>query len=286
MALSGIIAAEVPGISSIQHASPFPVDEEGNLIISDPYLLAKKQLLDRLFNDKENKDEQKAGIRQTSQPHADTVELSSQAIELQSQTSGKITVKTPDGGTLTVSFDRTEQLRVEATQETQQSDPLILDLNGNGIELTDVTKGNGVRFDSTGDGVKEKVSWVGANDGLLALDRNGNGRIDNGGELFGDQHGAADGFAELAKFDSDGNGVIDNKDDIYASLKVWQDKNGNGISEPNELASLAERGIRSLGYGSDGNHVEVAGNLIAGSSRYGTNRGSFAIGEALLNYYA
>ena len=82
-------------------------------------------------------------------------------------------------------------------------------------------------FDITGDGRQDQVSWVAPSDGFLVYDRNGNGYIDSGKELFGDQHGASNGFEELAKFDGDGNGIIDDNDDIFDNLRVWQDHNGN-----------------------------------------------------------
>jgi hypothetical protein len=67
-------------------------------------------------------------------------------------------------------------------------------------------------------GISDKTAWVSGGDAVLALDRNGNGRIDDGRELFGEQNGAADGFAELGRFDQDGNGTIDANDAVFNSL--------------------------------------------------------------------
>lgn len=114
--------------------------------------------------------------------------------------------------------------------------PLILDLNSDGKDLTDVE--NGVKFDLDADGIIEKTSWTGIqldfDDAFLVLDRNNNGLIDDGKELFGDQHGAENGFDELAKFDvpeNGGNGdrIINKNDKVYNELQLWVDHNKNGI---------------------------------------------------------
>ena len=81
-------------------------------------------------------------------------------------------------------------------------DPLVLDLDGNGIQLTEA--GKGAIFDVTADGKLDNTAWVKGNTALLTYDRNGNGVVDNGSELFGDQNGAADGFEELGKYDTNG----------------------------------------------------------------------------------
>ncbi|WP_296645077.1 hypothetical protein [Roseinatronobacter sp.] len=80
------------------------------------------------------------------------------------------------------------------------------------------------------DGFAEATGWVAADDGLLVLDVNGNGRIDNGSELFGDQTGHAHGFLALAQHDDNGDGVIDEADTVYGQLRIWQDLNQDGIS--------------------------------------------------------
>ena len=122
-------------------------------------------------------------------------------------------------------------------------DPIVLDLNGNGIELTTLA-GSNVHFDYAGDGFAERTGWVGPNDGILAIDLNGNGVIDNGLELFGSP--TEDGFAILEKLDTNGDGIIDVNDVNFDKLVIWRDLNQNGISDPGELESLADAGITSI----------------------------------------
>lgn len=102
------------------------------------------------------------------------------------------------------------ELNISSGQAPQQVDPLVLDLAGNGFSTSGLSRP--VRFDLDADGRMDSISVPTGDDALLALDRNGNGRIDDGRELFGDQHGAANGFAELARFDDNGDGRIDAAD--------------------------------------------------------------------------
>ena len=120
--------------------------------------------------------------------------------------------------------------------------PLVIDLDGDGIELTALAD-SGTQFDLDSNGFAEHTGWVKPDDGLLAMDRNANGLIDDGSELFG---GDAGGFTALGTLDTNDDGVIDSSDDDFDKLRVWQDTNGDGVTDEGELQTLADAGIESI----------------------------------------
>jgi hypothetical protein len=144
--------------------------------------------------------------------------------------------------------------------------PLVLDLDGNGIQTLSLRR-TAIHFDHDSNGFAEQTGWVAPNDGLLVLDLNRNGRIDNGAECFGNHtrlangERAQNGFAALARYDSNQDQRIDARDPIWSQLQVWQDLNSNGISEPGELSTLAKAQVKVLQLNfTTSNEVDVNGN--------------------------
>lgn len=130
--------------------------------------------------------------------------------------------------------------------------PVLVDLDGGAFQLTSWQQG--VRFDINRDGELELLSWTAgeSGDAWLALDRNGNGLIDDGGELFGnftDQPPTDQphGYHALAVFDHDGDGRITPSDPIFSELLLWSDRNHDGISQAGELLSLSRAEIEWIG---------------------------------------
>ena len=169
--------------------------------------------------------------------------------------------------------------------------PLIVDTARDGYKLTSVD--NGVRFDLNADGVAEQVAWTrrDSDDAFLALDRNGNGQIDDGSELFGNHTPARpdspeittpNGFEALKFIESSAygpsarNGVIDARDGAFSRLVLWRDLNHNGLSEPGELQPVSESGLEAINTEyKNSKRVDKNGNEFRQRSRVLWNDGQY-----------
>ncbi|MDO4719807.1 MAG: calcium-binding protein [Peptostreptococcaceae bacterium] len=142
---------------------------------------------------------------------------------------------------------------IESINQMSQSmyrDPLLLDLDGDGVETISVDEG--IHFDFGNDGFAEKSGWLSPDDGFLVMDRDGNGSIDSGEELFGDRTLLADGrysasgYEALAELDTNKDGRVDAKDADFAKLQIWRDLNRDGRSTKNELFHLSDYQIEAI----------------------------------------
>ena len=154
-------------------------------------------------------------------------------------------------------------------------DPLTFDLDGDGLETVGASSTNPILFDHDGDGTKNGTGWIASDDAMLVLDRNGNGTIDNGRELFGDStlksngQTATDGFDALADIDSNADGVVNNQDAQFTNLKLWRDLNQDGTSQTGELFTLNALGIASINITNTANSQTLAnGNQLTNTGIY------------------
>lgn len=153
--------------------------------------------------------------------------------------------------------------------------PLVIDLANDGIHLGEA--GVGVYFDINSDGIRDHLQWVrrGGDEGFLAMDRSGNGLVDNGSELFGvgtplelEGRNAPNGFVGLAQYDQrrlggNDDGLITDADAIWPQLRIWLDLDANGVATPSEMRTLQSYGITALEtIPKRRRHVDAAGNLI------------------------
>ena len=166
----------------------------------------------------------------------------------------------PAGEALQAAFSRALADWSEAAIATLQTlfveaentvSPLVLDLDGNGVTTRGIAEGT-IQFDHDGNGFAERTGWVGGGDALLVRDRDGDGRITSGNELFGnrtrlgDGNLAGHGFEALRDLDSNGDGRLDRRDPVWSELRLWLDADADAETDPGELFRLDQRGVESL----------------------------------------
>jgi len=147
-----------------------------------------------------------------------------------------------------------------------QLSPLVLDLNGSGINLTALSSSSPY-FDLTNDGFARKTGWIGSGTGLLCFDPN-DANITNITQLFGTNDSTGDGFDALRKLDANQDNVIDSSDPAFASLRVWIDANSNGVTDAGELYTLPQLGIVSINLNATKASQTIAGNSISSISSF------------------
>ncbi|MEM5585778.1 calcium-binding protein [Roseibium sp. AS2] len=153
-------------------------------------------------------------------------------------------------------------------------DPLVFDLDGDGLELTAMVTGVSPMFDMDGDGFAEHTGWVAPDDGLLAIDLNGNGLIDDINELFGGP--GLSGFDALAAFDMNADGVIDANDAVFGNLRMWRDLDRDAITDEGELFTLADLDIASIDLSPEDDGSQNALNVVARTGTF--TRGDGCVG--------
>ncbi len=165
---------------------------------------------------------------------------------------------------------------------------IVLDLDGNGVSMTARGKAENW-FDMNGDGSPDEQGWISKRDGFLVIDRNNDGRINDGSELsfLAEDPTAKSSLAALAKLDSNGDKVIDKNDARFGELRVWIDANSNGSTDPGELKTLAELGIQSFSLAGHNTtqSVKPGSNLLIATSTFTyTNGMTRTLGDAALAF--
>ena len=151
-------------------------------------------------------------------------------------------------------------------------DPIVLNLDGDGVDLSATTP-----FDLDADGEAETIGWTGPGEGLLAIDDNGNGMIDDGSELTSDvfrHQDYVDSVAALKSLDSNGDGMLNAGDDDFASLQVWRDANSNGVSDAGELMSLADLGITGFALDTEPADILIDGQQVIATGEFRRDDGT------------
>lgn len=214
-------------------------------------------------------------------------------VELNSYSYGIMgaTVTDKNGNGLSKSFSVNTNIRGRQTAPGGHIPPVVVDLDGDGIELISLADSS-VLFDMDDNGELDRTGWVGPDDGLLVLDRDGSGAIDNWTEFsFSiDLEGAQSDLEGLRAFDSNGNGIFDEKDQAFSLFQIWQDANQDGISQADELKSLTHWGIVSIRLGLDETGRTLDGatdNVLFATSEFTRRDGTTGdVGDVFFAYAA
>jgi hypothetical protein len=152
---------------------------------------------------------------------------------------------------------------VAGANAKQTARPIVLDLDGNGISVTTNAEGGSVLIDIDGDGFVENTDWINPRDGILVIDKDGNGTISGGTEMFNDSQVdmAKRGLHVLDELDANGDGKLTSDDFAFENLQIWQDINHDGQVQDLELSTLAQRNISEINI-NNGNFV-MGGQAIA-----------------------
>ena len=178
---------------------------------------------------------------------------------------------------VTLLDDKGQTAKVGVTLNLLNTDPLVIDLDGDGVEL--VSASDGVQFDANVDGQKEQIGWAGKDDAILVYDVNKDGAINDMSEVVSHyfsyqgrnaEQGLDSSHEVLALYDDNADGKIDANDEIYNGLSIWQDANGDGITDDGELRTLKSEGIEAIDLGYDAVEENLEGNQISkkGSVEY------------------
>ena len=243
---------------------------EDDAVLHEPRLRMLMELMERLtgqtikvFNARELQLDVHAEVSATSTADATGIRADTQLTLAESETlqvSAQGIVRTADGQEIRFSLDlqmhRSMVLQMNSAAgqgETAKKDPLVINFQGNGVELANTQ----FEFDLNVDGQTESLAQLGRGSGFLALDRNGDGVVNNGSELFGARSG--DGFADLAVLDADGNQWIDEQDPAYAQLRIWMQSGG----ARDTLQTLQQAGVGALHVGQVASPFTVRGEGLS-----------------------
>ena len=167
---------------------------------------------------------------------------------------------------------------------TNTSSPLVLDLDGDGIELAALNGTGSIYWDIDVDGMAEASGWITGGDGLLAIDLDADGVINDHAELFGNKTGSANGFVALAAYDTNSDDAITSADTQFDDLLVWVDANADGHSQADELHTLDDLSITSIDLDYSNVNYTISGNEILQESTFTINGQTRDIVDAWFAY--